>query len=59
MVYNIYCCEMCLLLIYLVKNVHHLATQVDEEQGQGPLSHDDQLLRGFRPGEQLDYGMIK
>ena len=42
---------MCLLLIYLVKNVHHLATQVDEEQGQGPLSHDDQLLRGFRPGE--------
>ena len=37
-------------IINLVKDVHHLATQVDEQQGQGPLSHDDQLLRGFRPG---------
>ena len=25
----------------LIKDVHHLAAQVDEEEGQGPLGHDE------------------
>ena len=31
----------CLSSEPLVKDVHHLAAQVDEEEGQSPLGHDE------------------
>ena len=30
----------------LVKDVHHLAAQVDEEEGQRPLGHDEDTNLG-------------